>query len=250
MVPEGSLDSIESDPTRCGGRNVWGNGLGGTLPAELGKLTDLEELCAPPLGTATAGRTARRADTLWWCAENVTKTSSAARSAAGSARCRSSPTCERPSAHGGWGARLHIAGWCGYCTSYGRRRRSLDSIRRALWQGICGDRPGRHAAGGARQAHGPRASVSCSAPPLGTALVGRAARHAYTLWWCAENVTETTSAARSVAGSARWRSSPTCKPPPLRTGVGAATYGGVVRVLHGTAGYSSTIHECCGHCLG
>ncbi len=56
MVPEGSLDSIQSDPTRCGGRNVWGNGLGGTLPAELGKLTDLEELCAPLLSAATAGR--------------------------------------------------------------------------------------------------------------------------------------------------------------------------------------------------
>jgi hypothetical protein len=149
-----------------------------------------------------------------------------------------------------WGARLHNAGWCGYCMSYGRRRRSLDSIRRALWQGICGDRPGRHAAGGARQAHGPRDSVSCSAPPLSTATAGRAARRAYTLWWCAENVTETTSAARSAAGSARCRSSPSCKPSPLRTGVGAATYGGVVRVLHGTAGSSSTIHECCGHCLG
>ena len=43
MVPEGSLDSIQSDPTRCG-RALGGNGLSGTLPAELGKLTDLERL--------------------------------------------------------------------------------------------------------------------------------------------------------------------------------------------------------------
>ena len=43
MVPEGSLDSIQSDPTRCG-RALGGNGLRGTLPAELGKLTDLERL--------------------------------------------------------------------------------------------------------------------------------------------------------------------------------------------------------------
>jgi hypothetical protein len=29
-----------------GGRSIWENGLDGTLPAELGKLTDLESLCA------------------------------------------------------------------------------------------------------------------------------------------------------------------------------------------------------------
>ena len=29
-----------------GGRNMGENGLNGTLPAELGKLTDLEDLCA------------------------------------------------------------------------------------------------------------------------------------------------------------------------------------------------------------
>ena len=36
--------SIRSDA--CCGRHLWGNDLDGTLPAELGKLTDLETLCA------------------------------------------------------------------------------------------------------------------------------------------------------------------------------------------------------------
>jgi hypothetical protein len=35
--------SIRSNLTRCC-RALGGNGLGGTLPAELGKLTDLERL--------------------------------------------------------------------------------------------------------------------------------------------------------------------------------------------------------------
>ncbi len=35
--------------TARGGRNVDANGLDGTLPAELGKLTDLDTLCAPRL---------------------------------------------------------------------------------------------------------------------------------------------------------------------------------------------------------
>ncbi len=48
-----------------GGRNIWANNLDGTLPAELGKLTDLEDLCAAlrrrgaavggPVGAACSG---------------------------------------------------------------------------------------------------------------------------------------------------------------------------------------------------
>jgi hypothetical protein len=117
---------------------------------------------------------------------------------------------------------------------------SLDSIQSdALWQGTGGQRPGRHAAGGARQAHGPRASVSCSAPPLSTATAGRAERRAYTLRWFAATVVTTSSVARLVAGSARCRSSPTCEGPSahLWATVGCTlAYCGVARVLHGIAG--------------
>ena len=43
--------------TARGRRNMGGNGLDGTLPAELGKLTDLEYLCAALLrrGAAIGG---------------------------------------------------------------------------------------------------------------------------------------------------------------------------------------------------
>ena len=48
---------------------MWANNLDGTLPAELGKLTDLETLCAdgpaPPLPRSpSAGPVRRRADAL------------------------------------------------------------------------------------------------------------------------------------------------------------------------------------------
>ena len=44
--------SIRPD-ARCG-RALGGNGLGGKLPAELGKLTDLERLCAALRGCGAA----------------------------------------------------------------------------------------------------------------------------------------------------------------------------------------------------
>ena len=51
--------SIRSDA--CCGRHLWGNDLDGTLPAELGKLTDLELLCvSPPLWAAAVRSDFRR----------------------------------------------------------------------------------------------------------------------------------------------------------------------------------------------
>ena len=85
---------------------MWTNNLDGTLPAELGKLTDLESLCAAlrrrraaiggPVGAALTHCGGDAAD--------VARTSSAARSAAGSARWRSSRSCTRPSPPPGVGA--------------------------------------------------------------------------------------------------------------------------------------------------
>jgi hypothetical protein len=50
---------------------VWANNLDGTLPAELGKLTDLETLCAAaaPLLPRSHRRTGRRRELrrLRWC---------------------------------------------------------------------------------------------------------------------------------------------------------------------------------------
>ncbi len=72
--------------TARGGRNVGANGLDGTLPAELGKLTDLELLCAAQLSAMAvrlADRSAPRAYALRWCAVLALRTSSTARSAAG-----------------------------------------------------------------------------------------------------------------------------------------------------------------------
>ncbi len=46
---------------RSGGRSIWSNNLDGTLPAELGKLPDLERLCAAVAAAAQPiGGTGRR----------------------------------------------------------------------------------------------------------------------------------------------------------------------------------------------
>ena len=62
--------------TARGGRKFWRNNLDGTLPAELGKLTDLEDLCAAlrrrraaiggPVGAARLRAAVVRSD----CGEN------------------------------------------------------------------------------------------------------------------------------------------------------------------------------------
>ncbi len=87
---------------RSGGRSMAKNHLDGTLPAELGKLTNLEFLCVTRAAAQpSADRSAPRAYALRWCAASVPLTSSAARSAAGSARWRISLTCERPAHRAG-----------------------------------------------------------------------------------------------------------------------------------------------------
>ncbi len=90
--------------TARGGRALGLNNLDGTLPAELGNLTDLEGLCAALRRccprSPSAGPVGGALTRLRWCTADVKITSSAARSAAGSARWRSSPTCTRRSAPG------------------------------------------------------------------------------------------------------------------------------------------------------
>jgi hypothetical protein len=55
-----------SDPTARNGRSTWGLGLHGTLPVEIGKLKDLEHLCAAlrslggPVGAARLRAAAMR----------------------------------------------------------------------------------------------------------------------------------------------------------------------------------------------
>jgi hypothetical protein len=60
----GGLRVLTTRYRRCtalGGRSIWENGLDGTLPAELGKLTDLESLCAAAAAQPIGGTGRRRA---------------------------------------------------------------------------------------------------------------------------------------------------------------------------------------------
>ncbi len=139
----------------------------------------------------------------------------------------------------------------GYCrTTQSSLRTYLPLTGRALttahrrstaerWQGTGGKQPGRRAAGGARQAHGPRDSVRGPAlsPPIG-GPVGAALSRA-SGGGCAADVRRTSSAARSAAGSARWRSSRFCKRRSAHSGWGARCEGT-------TAGYSKQRMIRCG----
>jgi hypothetical protein len=135
-------------PTRCrrgtarGGRSMFLNDLDGTLPAELGKLTDLEDLCAALRRCccrAALRRTGRRrTHAPRWCAAHVARTSCAARSAAGSARWRSSPFCKRPSPPTWLGARCD--GTAGTLVRYdkdGYRGALAGTWQRTTWTARC-----------------------------------------------------------------------------------------------------------------
>ena len=95
-----------SRSTAHGRRGLGMNNLDGTLPAELGKLTNLDSLCVTlrrrraAIGGPVSAALMRCAR---WCAATVARTSSAARSGAGSARWRSSSTCKPLSATPSWG---------------------------------------------------------------------------------------------------------------------------------------------------
>jgi hypothetical protein len=117
---------------------MFGNGLDGTLPAELGKLTDLESLCVAlrrrRVASPSAGPVGAALTRLRWCAVNASRTSSAARSAAGSARWRSSPSCKRPSPPLDVGART--AGVCAGASMVLPGTRSRNGMLRAVLWGV------------------------------------------------------------------------------------------------------------------